>query len=836
MVGPGQPTAHAEPAQALAAAVEAARASGAGVAVHTGLVRPDPDRGYRSTPVMDLAQSLLAAAHPGQVLASAATVELARADLAPDIELRDLGLHWLAEATEPTPVWQVSGPGLRTAFPPLRAAGPASLPRLRSTLLGRDQLVAEVVDLVGTHPLVSLVGPGGIGKTSLALAAAWAVAGTRPVVFVDLATTADPAAVADRLAQEVSPSYLDDDRPPERRLADRLRISTDLVVVDNAEHVLDAVAAALEPTLAGELKGSFLVTSRQPLGLVGEAIVGIPPLALPEEDADLGDTGRSPSVQLFLARARTARHDAVVPPGLLPVVAHICRRLDGIPLAIELAAGRASLLSVDDIAARLDDQLRLLRQVRSSRERRHRSLEAVVGWSVDQLTPPTRQLFARLAVMAGPFDLAAAEALTARCGLGAIDVLEGLDELHDASLLAVDGAGGAGTARFRMLEPIRQMAEAELTAAGLLDETRRAHAGWLIELVTDAHARRDHTRPLAFAGLDRYGSQLRAAVAWIADTGALDLARPIALGAAWWFLVHDARAGRDLMTRLMGLADREREPLTWAVLVIGRAMATVDHTDRFIAGPALEAVRVLDAHDHPDADVARVVAAFAQMAGTDLDVPHELLVEAEALTAGGGAWSRAVVDMALMIIAGIRHAHDPALADPVAALARGHRAADALRAMDDRWSLGVTISELGRLHQQLGQDGEAEACYLEAIELFDGGSYHGTHFLYTCLGRLATVHGDHDRALAYHRQALAIAEVDANPGCIAITLAGLAHAAEARGDLDQARQDYRRALALAGDLPLMEYGHPEWRAALARLDALTPSPTPEAEADADADL
>ncbi|MEZ5410389.1 MAG: BTAD domain-containing putative transcriptional regulator [Acidimicrobiales bacterium] len=824
-----EPAVFAEPAQALAAAVDAARATGARAAVHTGVLRPaaassgDGDGYRRRNPVADLARRLLDIAHDGQVLASSATVDLARPDLAADIELRDLGLHWLVDAPEPVAVWQVSGPGLRTVFPPLRTAGPASLPRLRSPLLGRDPLVAEIVDLVGRHPLVSLVGPGGIGKTSLSLAVAWAVAGGRPVVFVDLATTTDPAAVGNRLAQEVAPADIDDERTPERRLADHLRVSTDLVVVDNAEHVLDAVAAVLEPVLADELKGSLLVTSRQPLGLAGEAIVGIPPLALPDQDADLSATGESPSVQLFLARARAARHDVAVPPGLLPVVAHICRRLDGIPLAIELAAGRASLLSVEDIAARVDDQLRLLRQVRSSRERRHRSLEAVVGWSVDQLTPPARQLFARLAVMSGEFDLLGAEALVERCGLSSIDVLECLDELHDASLLAVSGAGGAGSARFRMLEPIRQLAEAELTAAGLMAETRRAHARWLIGIVSDAHARRDDSRPAAFAAVDRYGSQLRAAIAWITETAQLDLAEEIALGAAWWFLLNDARAGRDLMTTLMGLADREREPLRWAVLVVARAMAKVDHSDRAIAEPVLQAVEVLDAHDHPDADVARVVAAFTQLAGSDLRIPYQLLQEADALTEGGGTWSRAVVDMAIMILDGIRYGLEPTAADPAVALARGHRAAEAFRAMSEHWALGVTLSELGRLHQQLGDDERAEACYLEAVELLGGGEHHVIHFLYSCLGRLATGRGDHERALAYHRQALAIAEVDANPGCIAITQAGLGHAAEARGDRIEARDRYRLALSTTDDLSILEYGQDEWRDALARLED-APSP------------
>ena len=421
-------------------------------------------------------------------------------------------------------IWQVEADGLRSSFPPLESSTTIPVPRLRTTLLGRAELQADIQRLVADERLVTLLGPGGIGKTSLAVAVAWEVGGSRPLRFVDLARLSDPAAVGQRLAEGIVSSDHDEQRDPIDRIIDRLRVSTDLVVIDNAEHVLDSVAAAVDRVLAHEIKGSFLITSRQPLGLAEEFIVGVPPLDLPDGGDDLGATGRAPSVQLFLERARAARPDFELPSGRLPVVAHICRRLDGLPLAIELAAGRASLLALDDIAAMLDDQLRLLRQVRSARDRRHRSLEAVVGWSVDQLSPDARELFDRLSVMAGGFGLDAAEALLHQCDLDSIDPLESLDELHGASLLAVEPAGS----RFRMLEPIRQFAAAELADRGLEADTRRAHAQWVTALFTDAHRLRDRPRTAAFERLDAAADQLIAAVTWIAESGARDLAGQIA--------------------------------------------------------------------------------------------------------------------------------------------------------------------------------------------------------------------------------------------------------------------------------------------------------------------
>ena len=760
---------------------------------------------------------LLDIANGGQVLVTGTTAALVTSgdELADGLSLRDLGQHWLRDVAEPITAWQVVGDGLRSSFPPLPSLDPAALPRLRGELLGRVELVAAVAEQIADESLVTLLGPGGIGKTSLALAVAWHAVDARPVTFVDLARVSDPDAVADRLADAVAgPDHEQGTvRAPADRLAERLAGATDLVVVDNAEHVLDAVAAVVDQVLGHQLKGSFLVTSRQPLGLADEVIVGVPPLGVPADDADLADTGRAPSVQLFVDRARAIRPDINLPDGLLPVVAHICRRLDGIPLAIELAAGRASLLSVDDIAARLDDQLRLLRQVRSQRERRHRSLEAVVSWSVDQLSDDAYEVFQRLSVMAGSFGLDGAERILDLCGLASVEVLEALDELHGASLVTVEPDGS----RFRMLEPIRQFAAARLAERDATADTRRAHARWAVALVVAAHACRDETRGAALAAIDAEADQLLAALGWMVESGDVELAGEVAFPVGWWFLTRDPTAGARTLGQLLAGVDRDDTPLTWANLVLGLAVATAAHPRSDVADRSLEALDIFDEHQHPERALARIAAVFAQTVGNDdLALPARLLAEADADVPADDRWGRAVVDMAVMTIRGLLRSLGGEI-DAVEAVERGERAARTFRELGESWALGATLGELGRLHLLLDDSGRAEACFVEAMEHLGSGD-HGSHFVLTELGRMATGRGDHDRARRYHAEALRVAELDGSDGCIALTLAGMAHGAEGRGDTDEAIDLYRRALDLAGD-SLIELAQSEWVAALDRLDA-----------------
>lgn len=796
------------------------------VAVHTGALEPVKDD-YRG-PVINRCARLLDVAHGGQILVSGTTAELAKASFATAedrLDLRELGTHWLRDVSEPIVVWQVDSPGLRSNFPPLQSSGPVTLPRLRSELLGRGTLMEEVQERVGDHKLVTLLGPGGIGKTSTALAVGWELSGGRGMTFVDLARVADPAAVEERLVDAVVAGDHNDNRTSAERIADRLRATTDLVIIDNAEHVLDAVASVVDEVLQYELKGSFLVTSRQPLGIAEEHIIGVPPLELPADGEDLSVTSRSPSVQLFVDRAKASRPDVEIQSGLLPVVAHICRRLDGLPLAIELAAGRASVLSIDDIAARLDDQLRLLRQVRSQRDRRHQSLEVVVGWSVDQLSHNGRELFERLSVMAGSFGMDGVERVIEWCELTDLDVLEALDELHEASLLAVEPGGS----RFRMLEPIRQVAASQLRARDLEHDTRRAHARWMIDLATDAHTRRDESKVAAMARLDAEADQLVAATAWIAEVEDVELAPQIAVAASWWFLTRDARLGERLIRRVAAVVTKEEDRLGWALAIFGLAIVTVAHPGSEVSETSLEAVAILDDEDHPDRGIARLAAAFAQTSGSDPHLPLQLLEEADRLISSDDLWARAVVDMASMAMQSLVRAtyDDEGESDPEPIIARGQRAISVLRRVGETWALGAALGEMGRLFQTLGRIEEAETCYEESLQLFSGSDYHGTHYVLSELGRMATLKDQHHKAKEFHEQSLQLASLDGNRGCIAMSLAGLGHAAEAREELTLALEYYERASELSQEASLIEHGHEEWHRAIERLRTQVGSATPE---------
>jgi tetratricopeptide (TPR) repeat protein len=216
-----------------------------------------------------------------------------------------------------------------------------------------------------------------------------------------------------------------------------------------------------------------------------------------------------------------------------------------------------------------------------------------------------------------------------------------------------------------------------------------------------------------------------------------------------------------------------------------------------------------------------VAAAFSQTEGSDTTVARRLLAEAEARTAEGNEWTRAVVDMSIMAMDSIAAYLEPdqaaAQADLAAAIARGQRAATVFRRLGEPWAQGVTLGELGRLHHRVGDLDAAEACFLEALSLFDESDYHGAHYVYTSLGHLASSRGHHERAERYHRRSLEVAEIDSNPGCVAYALAGLAHATDAGGDQAGALDLYRRALDVADRASLKEHGRAEWEAEVRRL-------------------
>jgi predicted ATPase/class 3 adenylate cyclase len=480
----------AHPAQAVAAAdaVQRAIASQAWptaaplrlrAGVHTGDAEPRDGDWYG--PAVNRAARLRALADAGQTLVSGVTAGLVAEELPDGAGLLYRGRRLLRGIERPEEVWELvasDDPRLRAATSG-RAGG---LPVALTRFVGRTVDVQHLVGLAETERLVTLTGPGGAGKTRLALeVAADAERRGEQVWLAELA----PLEGGDLVAQAVATAVgLETGPDPLDSLVGHAARLTGLLVLDNCEHVLGASRTLTERLLSAASGLRVLATSREPLGLMGEQVWPVGPLTVPDASVrDASELSGVESVELLLDRARAVRPGLAIDDEHAAPVVQICRALDGVPLAIELAAGRLRSLSLADLAARLDDQLAVLTRPQpvAAAEARHRTLRMTLNWSYELLTEPQRTLARRLSVFAGGFRLDAVEAV---CG-GDLDVLDGVDELVAKSVVTFDGV----SARYRLLEPLRQYLAEHLDATGTADNVRRAHAEWVASLCERLGAR-----------------------------------------------------------------------------------------------------------------------------------------------------------------------------------------------------------------------------------------------------------------------------------------------------------------------------------------------------------
>jgi predicted ATPase/class 3 adenylate cyclase len=530
------------PAQAVAAALELQRALVAEswplpapltvrVAIHAGEVQEREADFYG--PVVNRCARLRAIGHGGQVLVSAAVAELVREDLPEDAYLRDLGPHRLKDLAAPERVFQLCHPELRVEFPPLNSleARPNNLPLQLTSFIGRDSELAALRQQLVAHRLVTLIGMGGCGKTRLAVQAAADALDAYPdgVWLVQLAPLSEPSLVEQQLATVlgIREAAATAGRTLTDRLVDHLVSRRTLVLLDNCEHLV-AACAGLAARLVGACRElTVLATSREPLGVAGELTFGVPPLAV--DSLDPAEIGGVEAVRLFVDRARLADPNFAFTAENAPAVVSICRRLDGIPLAIELAAARTRSLSPQQLDARLGDRFRLLAGGARTSLPHHQTLEAAIEWSHRLLSGPEQVLFRRLAVFAGGCTLEAAEQV---CAEDDLDVLLVVAALVDRSLLVHEPAQG----RYRMLETIRQFAWDKLAEADEVEGLRGRHRDWCLALAEAA----DFNGPAATAWLARLAAEqdnFRAALEWEGPTGD-DGAKRLRLGGAlrefWW--------------------------------------------------------------------------------------------------------------------------------------------------------------------------------------------------------------------------------------------------------------------------------------------------------------
>jgi predicted ATPase len=517
--GDGVCAAFGSPRCAVDAAVAAQR--GLQLPVRMGLATGQAElrEGDYFGAVLNRSARVMAAGHGGQILLAEST-----AGLLSGVDLVNLGPRRLRDLPTAVGLFQVRAAGLRTEFPPLRAldASPGNLQPATTSFIGRESEVAEVQAAVKAHRLMTLTGVGGVGKTRLAVEVAARLADEFPdgVWFFDLAPVADPVAVPDAVA-----GLLGIIQQPGKTVSDSVAGALEgrvrLLVFDNCEHVVDSVADLVEAILAASATVTILATSREGLGVSEEQLWRVPSL-------DVNSGTESAAVNLFVDRARSVVSDfSLAQPGEADAVVEICRRLDGIPLAIELAASRMASMTAREVRDRLDQRFRLLVGSRRGLSR-HQTLRHAVAWSYDHLEDAERALLQRCSVFAGGFDLESACAVAGFDDIDDFATLDLLDALVRKSLLVADRS--SGRTRFSMLETIRQFAEEQLVASGAANDVRNAHARHFAGREADIMALWDSPRQReAHEWFRAELANLRTAFRWAADHSDVDVAAPIAI-------------------------------------------------------------------------------------------------------------------------------------------------------------------------------------------------------------------------------------------------------------------------------------------------------------------
>jgi predicted ATPase/class 3 adenylate cyclase len=512
------------------------------MAVHTG--EADLRNGDYYGPAVNHCARLRQLAHPGQILVSALAADLIRESLSSSLTLCDLGPHQLRDLAQPEHIWQLLHPGLQTDFPALRhpSPHPHNLPNQPGAFVGRDQAIEELRAGIRTAGLLTLVGPGGIGKTRLAIRVASESVDEYPdgIWLVRLESVADPRMVIPALASALNVRERPGS-PLQESVTDWIASHRILLLLDNCEHQVEPCAEIAAALLEACPHLHILATSRERLGIPGERAWPIRPLVapLPVDDAVLERVARFEAVQLFVDRAASVYPGFTLTRENAPAVAELCRRLDGIPLALELAAARVTLLSPEQMSERLDHALQLLTTGHRTAPPRHRTLEATIAWSYRLLTGAEQHVLESLAVFAGGWTLEAAEAICADARVRVSEVLDLLGQLVDKSLVVAEPRL-AGVARYRFLDTVRQFARDRLHHRDDLDEVHRRHAMYYVNVARVADPERLHTYTGASLELlEQEHDNLRAALRWSLTVYEHDIALELGRAMAqFWYIRH----------------------------------------------------------------------------------------------------------------------------------------------------------------------------------------------------------------------------------------------------------------------------------------------------------
>jgi predicted ATPase/class 3 adenylate cyclase/tetratricopeptide (TPR) repeat protein len=673
--------------------------------LHTGEAVPVNDR-YVGLDVHRAAR-IAAAGHGGQILVSATTARLVEVD--GDLVVVDLGQHRLKDLPSEEHIFQVTAEDLPSRFPPLASIDAARTNLLDkvSSFVGRETEVGQASELLRGNRVVTLTGPGGTGKTRLAIKVGKGLIPAFPdgVWMIPLAPVTSDEAIPQACLEALG-LHEQAGRALVETLIEYLQQGVELVVLDNCEHLLAAAGQLVAHIVERCPEVAVLATSREPLRVAGEMVFPVPALGVPPPNVtSVGDLNRYDSVRLFVERAAAASIGFAIDDGNAADIAALVRRLDGIPLALELAAARVGSLSVDQIVRRLDDSFELLRDRGSTAEARHRTLSATVAWSHELLTPEEQTVVRRLSVFRGTFDLDAAEYVAAGAGLAdATDITDVVAALVDRSLVVAER--GTGGYRYRMLEVVRHYAATRLRDAGEEAATRDRQAEWVAQQIGPALWPLNPTPAWYTARMTDYHN-IEAAHDWLVQTGRAPDAIRMTVALGWlWYNEGYWTEGRTRVSSSLALPDDGES------LVTLRAQAcVVAALLAFRQGDYAESLELADAAERLAGDgsptlcaTARTTRALALTTAERLDDATEAARSVLAYArAQEGDWFVGAVLIAVGRVAMARGDFEAA--------ARLHaEAAPLMDAAGDPWALATSWEGVGvaRLYQR-DTDGAAEA-------------------------------------------------------------------------------------------------------------------------------
>ncbi len=727
-------------------------------ALHTG--EAEERAGDYYGPSLNRAARLMSIAHGGQTLLSTTTADLVRDQLPAEASLRDLGEHRLKDLVRSERVYQLIATGIPSEFPPLRSvdAFPNNLPVQLTTFIGRERELEEAKARLASARLLTMIGPGGTGKTrlSLQLGADLLPYYADGVWVAELAPIADPSLVLPTVAsvfglrEQLGMSI-------HELLLDFVRAKELLLIVDNCEHLVEASAQVVEQLLHTAPNLKIVASSREALGIAGETVYRVPSLSLPSaSDATRAALARSESVQLFAERASAANPKFSLTDTNAQAVAQIVRRLDGIPLALELAAARVTVFTPEQISSRLDDRFRLLTGGSRTALPRQQTLRALIDWSYELLSEPERRLFRKFSVFAGGCTYEAAETICTE-----MDVLTLLTQLVNKSLVAVEDE--SGSSRYRLLETVRQYARDKLLEMGESEEARNTHFDYFYKMAKAAEPMLNGPEARAWvAKLEAEHDNIRAALDWGLEKNLGGVLRMIPWLERFWNREGHEEEARQFIRDAVGRAEKMPEPVGEEAVMQWKR----------IRGDALQSLSQL-AYSQGDyaraAEAADRAAAMARETGNKRGLAILLSFRASALLfVGERSQAMGLLQEAL----------------PLA------------RESGDSLALGMALSRYGQVLSMEGREFELAKDYMEqgAPLVEESGDRWAMTMSLIGLALMATLRGDYAEARTRYKALQAPFAELGDRHRMNMVKSELAHLDRYEGQIDKAEAGYRETI------------------------------------------